>query len=147
MKKFLMMIPLLFSLSACSAMSSVLPVLVDIVTAVQDAQTILDTIDANVTALSKAGNIPDDVLKKYAQTMEKARAGLRIALRATSGAQSLSQQQVDQAFADFRGAYKELVDLLKSVGLVGTDGTMRVSPEGAQMQLPEPLALNIRVRK
>lgn len=129
MKYFLL---LALTLPGCA---SLVPILNDVTSIVQDAQSILDIIRATETSFFIA--LPDPVMQvKVEKALADASYALDIAIRATRGSAGLPQGQVDAAFDDFRKAYTELVVLLRDAGV----DTKKIS-------LHAPLALTHKVGK
>ena len=72
---------------------------------------------------------------------QDAALSLDTALRATQGVESLSQQDLETAFADFKAAYSNLVTLLSKVGAVsGVPGGALLVTHGGQNIIRIPLA-------
>lgn len=128
-------------LTACPAVISALPV---IVATVQDAALILDTIEDFVQRYF-AGHPDASRQKTVAQAIAKCRAALNATLRAARGVDELNQQKFDEAFADFKVAYAELLALVGPLG-VRPSGSLRVSPGGDQLEVPTPDAFTRRVQ-
>ena len=146
MKKLMLLLAMvlctIFSFPGCAAINRALPILTDVIVAVQDAQQILEIIDAAADAWFEQH--PDPAMKiKYAKAIGKCRTALDVALRTSRGAKELNQQEVDKAFQDFKVAYGELTSLLQGAGIMGSDNLLKASPH--QVRVPEPLALTLRV--
>ena len=60
---------------------------------------------------------------------------------ATKGADELSKSQTDEAFRDFREAYKNLESVLQRAGVMGVDGSMKASPGDPGIDVPKPMAV------
>lgn len=146
MKKLMLLLAMvlctIFSFPGCAAVNRALPILTDVIVAVQDAQQILEVIDSAADAWFEQH--PDPNMKtKYAKAIDKCRTALDVALRTSRGAKELNQQEVDKAFQDFKVAYVELTSLLQGAGIMGKDNLLKASPH--QVRVPEPLALTLKV--
>ena len=127
----------LFASTGCAAVLGALPTIVQIV---QDAMLILDDIDdAAKPFFERAEN--KELLDRYNEKMLIAKRTLRIALRATEGGKRLSDEEVDEAFADFREAYKDLLKLLRENNLMSEKGSLK-AVNGVTIDVDEPLALS-----
>lgn len=78
--------------------------------------------------------------------------GLDAAMLASQGTGSVASKEYDDAFAQFRGAYTRLVQLLQNVGVVkakqAASGKMAASRGGgAVTEFPEPRAMRVRGAK
>jgi len=109
---------------------------------VEDGARILDTIRSVVDVFFMADPNPKletDVRKALAD----ANLGLDVAVRMLQGVKDVTQGQLDEAFAQFRGAYAELYQLLVDAGIVTrTDGKLAVARRGVEtVTLPVPLAM------
>lgn len=127
--------------ASCAAVVSALPV---VIAAVQDGMLVLDAIDSFVENVFKVR--PDtDLQKKIDAAIVRTRLALDTALRLSQGTEKLTQAQLDAAFNDFRIAYQDLVALVAPLGVsTGTGTTLRAMPGGG-LQVPEPLALRLKV--
>lgn len=123
-----------------------LPVITEIATAIADAGQWIDIISAAARiffALRPNAELEQKVNAKIGQ----ARLALNAALRTTHGAKALGQSDVDAAFADFRAAYKELIELTQSAGIVAKDGTVSVNMgTSAPVRVPVLLAESVKVK-
>lgn len=130
--------------TGCASFAAALPVLVDVIAIVTDAQQILSLIE--LAAQKYFAAKPNAVLQeKYEKALVKAKLSLDAALRAARGAQELDQKQASAAFEDFRAAYQDLLEVLKEAGVVGVDGALRAAPGGPpQATIPTPMALTMK---
>lgn len=133
-----LVVGILAALPSCAAIRSIEPALNDAQAAVGDAGAILQTIRSVVSIFFLAHPAPE-VQTKVEQAMSHASLTLSVAVRSLRGAQSVSAQQMDSAWGDFRGAYAELITLLKNAGIVPKDGKLGAGKDA--IVLPEPLAL------
>jgi hypothetical protein len=85
-----------------------------------------------------------DLQSKVADAMARTRSALNAALRISQGAEKLDQAKIDEAFADFRRAYADLLVLLGPLGVQQQGGSLKATPGG--LAVPEPLGLTIKVR-
>jgi hypothetical protein len=73
-------------------------------------------------------------------------SALRVATAATQGAENLTQEEYDAAFADFQTAYQTLHDMLKRNGIL-KGSRLSMSPEGLEgAEIPDPVALSYQVK-
>jgi hypothetical protein len=125
-------------------MGSVLPILSSVIAAITEAGQVLDAID--IAAQRHFANTPNKSLEEeYGLAMSKARLALSAAMRTAKGAEKLDQQKVDQAFADFRKAYQDVIELLGPYGIVATSQDGNYGTTGVQVVVPEPMALTLEV--
>lgn len=126
----------------CAAIMPLLPKIVSVVT---DAMLVMDIIDtAARTYFDTHPQVTPEVRQKYANVYTKALAALKAAQAACRGAEELDQAQYDQAFAEFRKAYAELMELLGKQGML--QGQYLAAAPGEQVYIPEPVALSYRVQ-
>ena len=128
---------------SCAAVLSALP---KVVAAVTDAGQIVDSIKDFVDAYFVAH--PDAAKQKLVDAaILKAKESLNLALRTANGAQELDQKKVDEAFADFKQAYRELLALVGPLGVRqdGTAAPLKAAPGGDSLTVPEPAALTLKV--
>lgn len=142
LKRFFVMFLALSVFTGCAAFGAVIGALPTIIQIVQDAQIILDQIDISAKPFfERAEN--KELLREYNAKMLAAKRSLQVALRASEGGKELSDEQIDEAFEDFKIAYKELLALLRDNKLMSEEGTMRVSPDSpAVINVEVPLALS-----
>lgn len=115
-------------------------VLSTITTLVQDAEVILETIDAAATVFFIAH--PNPTLQaQYEADLAKCEAALTTASRAAQGVAALTQDQIDAAFVDFKAAYAALTSLLQSGGIMSAPNTMAAAPGQAPVQVQTPLVM------
>jgi hypothetical protein len=136
LRAFVLALSLVVAASSCAAVVASLPKVIAVVT---DASLILNQIDSFVNGVFTVK--PDaELQKKYAQAMEVARKALAAANRIAAGSEHLTQQQVAEAFADFRVAYQDLLALVGPLG-VSTGNGDKAAP--GMLNVPEPLALKL----
>lgn len=121
-------------IAGCARFVSKLPVVISMVT---DGTMVLDTIEAFVHKFFEAHPSPEKQ-QKIGAAIAQARIALHAALRTAHGAEKLNQSKVDEAFADFRDAYRALIELVGPLGIQSGD-RLAVTPGG--LMVPEPLAL------
>jgi len=114
------------------------PVLSDAEAYVADAQQILyiAQVAANLFFLAKPSA---DAQAKVEKVLADAHLAVDTAIRTTHAAKEANAEQLDAAWADFQTAYRELVALMKDLGILGADGKFAV--KRGTVSLPEPLAL------
>jgi hypothetical protein len=134
---------LLLTASGCATLfEKVLPVVARVLTIVQDAEQILNQVDAAARSFFTAS--PDkEREKQYTKALAKARSALNAATRAAHGLEKLDQQAIDQAFDDFRIAYQEVLSILGPLGLVQEkDDQLLLSAQFEDpVVIPRPLAI------
>lgn len=135
--KVVLIAPLLLLSPGCAAVLKALPTIIQ---RVQDAQMILDMIDKQAQPLLEQFGNPD-LRQEYSRAYQTAQQTLQVALRSAKGTEDLSQEQVDEAFTEFREAYKDLLGVLRRAGLLNADGAMKAAPGVEPIVVPEPLAL------
>lgn len=127
------------ALTGCAALTAALPM---IIPAISEAALILDQIQTFVGSYFKAH--PDAVKEtEVTDKLQRARATLVAAERATSGADHLNQKQWDSAIADFKAAYTDLLAAVSPLG-VHQGGGLLTAP-GPGLSVPEPTALTLKV--
>src|SRR6185503_876193 len=135
-------------LAGCGAgaLARLAPVLADVAIAVSDAANALDSIESVSDAYFAVKPDPAEQ-GKIRRMIGLTRLALSTATHATKGAQSLEQKDVDGAFAEFRSASSDLTKELETAGVThrGADG--RVSAVGGFGAIPEPMALDLKVRQ
>jgi len=127
-------------ISGCSLFRTVVPVLSTATAVAQDASTILSLLQTASDAWF-AGRPNPTLEEKVRKGISDAKLGLLTAIRTANGATELDAGDADNAFADFRAAYANLVSLLKSIGIVGVDGMVGIST-GEKVSVPSPLAFH-----
>lgn len=136
---FMTMACLLIGACTPAQVATVVETLPKVVQYIQDAQLILDQIDA--AAQPVLASMADEQIKQeYAKRLGNARSALQIAIRTTKGGQALSQSDIDAAFAEFKEAYEKLSTLLDASGLK-INGLM-ASPGGGGVEIPVPLVVS-----
>jgi len=138
MKRLLLALAL-FGTPSCATVVSALPA---VISAVVDGALVLDTIASFIRRYFAERPNPD-ALAKVEIAIARARAALDAALRIAQGAQKLDQAKIDEAFADFRVAYQELLILVQPFGISSGD-KMAATPGG--LQVPAPLAITLKVK-
>jgi hypothetical protein len=131
-------------LPGCATVGAALP---DILAAIVDGGQILDAIAAFMA--SYFANHPDPVAQtKVADALAKCRAALNVAVRAAQGADAANSANVDQAFADFEGAYLALLELVKPYGVKPAPmPSTRLAAEPSRLTVPHPLAFRLSAQK
>lgn len=118
--------------------ATIVETLPKVVQYIQDAQLILDQIDAAAQPILALKADPE-LNKEYAKQLGSARSALQVAIRTTKGGQALSQGEIDAAFAEFKQAYTQLSSFLETSGLK-VKGLMS-SPDGGSVDIPTPLVV------
>lgn len=128
-------------LGGCAAIVSALPA---VISAVTDASLVLSTIESFVNAYF-ASHADAEKQKSVALAITRARTSLDGALRIAHGAEKLDQAKVDEAFAEFKIAYTELIGMVDSIGIKsGPQNRMMAGP--GTLTVPQPLALSLKVK-
>lgn len=128
-------------MTGCAA---AIPVLTQIAAVVTDAFVVLQIIDRAATEWFQLHpHVPPEVRAEFERVYQKALLALNAAQRAIAGSTELSQREYEAAFADFKQAYYELLQLLQREGIARADRTVLVGT--SQTVLPEPLALTYQV--
>ncbi len=120
--------------------SAVVETLPKVVQYIQDAQLILDQIDAAAQPILQLKNDPD-LEREYAKQLGNARNALQVAIRTTKGGQALSQGEIDAAFVEFKAAYAQLSSFLGTSGLK-VNGLMSSPGGGGGVAIPDPLVVS-----
>jgi hypothetical protein len=108
---------------------AIIGALVNVASYIQEASMVIDQIQAFVDAYF--AKRPDPAKQETINdAIAKSRAALGVALKTSRGAEQLDQAQIDAAFAEFAGAYRELLTLVGPLG-VRVGGSFAVSPDGA----------------
>ena len=128
-------------IGACTPaqVATVIETLPKVVQYIQDAQLILDQIDAAAQPIL-ALKADEPLKQEYAKQLGNARSALQVAIRTTKGGQALSQGEIDAAFAEFKKAYTELSKFLDTSGLK-VNGLMSSSGAGGGVVIPTPLVV------
>ncbi len=127
---------LAFSLLFVAGCPQVIRALPTVVSTVQEAAMVLDTIED----FSRGYFVvkPDaEKQKKVSQAIAKCRAALSATLHATSGAQEFDQKDYDASFAEFKKAYEELLNVVGPLG-VRQAGALSAAPTGDSLEVPGP---------
>lgn len=132
-------------ISGCATLGTLLP---DVLAYVSDGTQVLDAIDRFVQTYFTAHGVAAEERVKYTEAMATARSSLNSALRATQGVKDLNDQKVDEAFADFKAAYLELMKVAGPFGVKPATGVkaFRAVPGGG-LEVPEPLAFHPKKAK
>lgn len=142
MKKFVVVAALAAGLSGCAGwQKQVIPVLSDAAAYIDDAQEIVHIIRAAVDVWFYTHN-DEKARVKVSHLLGDVAMGLDAAIRATRGAELMTNEQMDAAWSEFRRAYAELEAVLQDLGIIGKDGRLGVSRDAKP--IPEPLALKGR---
>lgn len=136
---------LALSLSAGPGCATIAPFLPTVIAAVTDGALVVDTIDRFVDRYFESRPNPD-LQKKIDIATARVRSALDAALRIASGAQHLNQAKVDEAFAEFRLAYQDLLALVGPLGVMTDRGGKLQARPGGGLLVPEPMALTLRVQ-
>lgn len=137
-------VSLALPVSGCAAALAALPQVTAVVT---DALVVLNIIDAAVQDhFDQNPMTPPHVQREYAKALRDAVVALKAAEDALRGAESLSQEDYDRAFQQFREAYGKLLELLEKNGLVRQGYLMAGKGGGTPAHLPEPAALTYQVK-
>lgn len=120
----------------------ILKFLPKVIATVTDAQLILDEIEDYCDAFFSVKPNPQ-VQRGVDQALDQCRVALSVALRTTTGAENLSEEQLAEAFKDFQAAYRDLLVLVEPLGVKQstTGNQLSVSPD--QLVVPPPLALGL----
>jgi hypothetical protein len=110
-----------------------------VVNYIGQAQTVLRMIDLAVDTAMTSGGVSADALEKYRKAMAATYAGIDVAQRVLNGASDLNQNQIDDAFKQFREAYASLQEVLKEIGLVHTGGRLQLSY--FSVAIPDPIVI------
>jgi len=140
MRKYIVAIILSMSLLAgCGFLASAVPWIAKITAVVVDASNVLSTINDVANKYFVINDTPARTRDEFNTVMVKARLMLQAANSSLRGADNLTQQQFDDAFARFNDAYKELVALCATTGVTQRKGAYGVA------KLPEPMSLSYKV--
>lgn len=121
-----------------------IPVLTTIAAVITNAKIVLDIINGGAQEWFRTHpNVPEKTKQEYEKVFRKALLALDAAAQAVAGSTDLSQEDYDSAFAEFKQAYIDLVNLLHREG-IARDNTMGAA-DGSTIELPTPLALAHRV--
>lgn len=130
---------LFLSLLGCAGLISLLPKAIAIVT---DAQMILDRIEDYSDAIFSVQPNPR-AQRNVEQTLDRCRTALNVALRTTTAAKSLSEEDVDAAFEDFRKAYKNLLTLVEPLRVKEGEPGDKLAATSTSLSVPPPLAFGM----
>jgi len=139
---------LALSLPGCtpSMLAQLVPILADVALAIAQAEPEVKLVEAEVATYFAAHPNPA-AQQKAIEAIGKLRSSLVLAARSVHAAQSLTQADLDLAFADFKIAWIELQRILEEDGIV-RDGRFAISPGGhSSPSLPEPIAFHLTVRR
>lgn len=129
--------------TGCAALQPVVSSLPTALAYIQDAQLILTGLEQFYQAYFAAKPNPD-LQTKVVKADVEARAALDAALRVVTAAQELDQQKIDEAFADFRTAYIDLVGILGPLGVRRAAPSARMGASDTGFLVPDPLVINKR---
>jgi len=131
--------------AGCGLLSSAAPVLNDVLVYAQDASTILDIVDS-ITKKYFASHPDAAKEEEVSQKMLACRAAVNVAVRATQGAKAADQGKTEEAYTQFRAAYKELTALLTALHLAppaAHHGAVAATYGATLVEIPEPLAMKV----
>jgi hypothetical protein len=124
--------------SGCAAVVSQLPV---IIAYVQDAEIVLHTIQSVMDAIWATHPDPkNQVLVDGA--IAKCLTAADAVNRAAQGGQDVNQGQIDAAFAEFEGAFNDLMSLVGRYGVQAGDVPKAVRTANGGVIVPRPLLLS-----
>lgn len=133
----------LMSLSSMGCFGAALPIIARVATVVSDATAVLSIIQQATSTWFRAR--PDPELEAQADRLiVNAYTALRVATAAANGADGLTKEEYDEAFADFQVAYSELHTFLKDAGIL--NGTKLGLGTDAETDIPAPLAMQTLVK-
>ena len=136
------------ALTLCSPLLSgcwqaAVPIASAIVSVVTDSFAVLNIVERGINTWFR--HKPDPEAEAVAtDLLNKAAGALRVASAATRGAESLTQEEYDAAFLEFREAYAELHSFLKSEGIL--KGNKLGFGPGYEEEIPQPAALDFKVQ-
>jgi hypothetical protein len=124
-----------------SACASVFPTVAktnaQLTNVIVDAELALDIADDTVAAFAFAHDVPEQLLRQYADASAEARRALAAARTALLGVRRLTQKQYDEAFQDFERAWADVERAIAAIReRVGASNT----------RLRDPIALDYGVR-
>lgn len=139
-KTFLLYLVFMFVTTSCATLANLLP---KVIAAATEGGLIIDSIQSHIDHYFAVNPDPDRQAAVH-NMLDKTRLALSAALRATQGAKDLSQNDVNAAFVEFSGLYKELLAMVGPMGVKeAKEGTQQ--PLGAQLDgtltVPRPLAM------
>jgi hypothetical protein len=129
--------------AGCGLFRAAEPVITDVNMIANDAQEALQLVNIAAEAYFNAHPDLANVKAKYDQIYARVHVALDFAIRALTGVQDIDQAKLDSAFADFKTAYSDLADFLKSFGITVPTGKYLATP-GANPVAPVPLAFTAR---
>jgi hypothetical protein len=121
------------------------PALSKIAAGIDDAQLVLDIVQAavNVFFAQTPSTKPPEAHAKIQQAIDRSRLAVGVAIRTAHGAEALSDNQTAAAFTNFQKAWTELQALLTEFGVTQPDGTFAATVGGYRAPtIPPPLALS-----
>ena len=141
MKKLLALVPLVFLLS-CAHLQPVVDSLPKAVAYAQDAEialTIVETAEKTAFAVKPDPTLQAKVEIGIADARSALDAGLKICMAGTD----LSQAQIDQAFANFKTAYTDILSLLGPLGVHRAPANGRAGAlHGGEYVVVDPLLVS-----
>lgn len=130
-------------LATTGCFGAAFPLIAKVATVVSDATAVLSIIQQATSTWFRAQ--PDPELEAQADRLiVNAYTALRVATAAADGADGLTKEEYDAAFADFQVAYSELHTFLKDAGIL--NGTKLGLGTEAETDIPEPLAMQTLVK-
>lgn len=120
-----------------------LPTVAKIVSAVNDAEAVLNIVERAVDTWFSVRPDEDKQVKAN-RLISSAWTALRAANAAAMASESISQEEYDKAFAEFSEAYAELHKFLSENGIL-SDGRLGIG-NGVTEEIPAPTAIGMRLR-
>jgi len=142
MKRFLVLLLALASLTGCTALANALPA---IQSALTDTSLVLSGIDEVFSAYQATHPVTPEVRAEYSRLLTTANVYLVNGERAVSDLKQIDQGQYDAAFADFKTAFLALTDFLKAQGVTPA-GVGLVGAGAAGDAFPVPRVIGLRVQ-
>jgi len=145
LKALMLVAALAIPVTGCAAALAALPQITSVVT---DALVVLNIIDNAARDYFDTNPLtPPHVQRKYTELYRQTVVALKAAQEALRGADSMSQEDYDKAFQQFREAYGKLRELLEKNGLMRQGYLMAGKGGQTQVYLPEPMALTYKVQQ
>lgn len=107
----------------CAALQQALPAVVKVFGYIQDAEQGLGLVESGAKAFF-ADKPSTDEQKRLEQAFANARSALNAAQRIANAGDTFDQKNSDVAFADFRKAWGDVVDILVSLGALALDDSL-----------------------
>lgn len=124
--------------AGCGLMRSIVPKVAEVVDVIHEFTVVLDLIEARVADHPEAAEVQ--------KALGIARNALEGAQKATSGAEHLTAEEVDQAFDDFQLAYEALHQALDRAGLLESTGGLMGGPVAEPSPIPSPVDVDERLQ-